>query len=85
MLGARRETCYDGRTFFVTPRLIMAEDPHTPPAAFIANRHRNPLEGMDLKPAASYTMAGIFAIFATLIFAGVLAFQIFEWNFYEFM
>jgi len=63
----------------------MAEDPHTPPAAFIASRHRNPLEGMDLKPAASYTVAGIFAILAFLIYAGVLAIQIAEWKFYEFL
>ena len=62
----------------------MAEDPHTPPAAFIASRHRNPLEGMDLKPAANYTMAGIFAILATLIFAGVLTILILEWDFYRY-
>jgi len=61
----------------------MAEDPHTPPAAFIASRHRNPLEEMNLKPEASYTMAGIFAILATLIFIGVVVIQYFEWDFYQ--
>ena len=63
----------------------MAEDPHTPPAAFIASRHRNPLEGMDLKPAANYTMAAIFAILATVLFVLVVVVQYFEWDFYQFI
>ncbi|MCL1888038.1 MAG: hypothetical protein FWF96_04120 [Kiritimatiellaeota bacterium] len=63
----------------------MAEDPHTPPAAFIASRHRNPLEGMDNRPAASYTMAGIFAILATLVFIGVLVVQYLEWDFVQYI
>jgi hypothetical protein len=62
----------------------MAEDPHTPPAAFIASRHRNPLEEMNLKPAANYTMAGIFAILTLLVFIGVVTILCFEWDFYRY-
>jgi hypothetical protein len=61
----------------------MAEEQHTPPAAFIASRHRNPLEEMNLKPAINYTWAAIFAILATLIFIGVVTIQMFEWDFIE--
>ena len=61
----------------------MAEEQHTPPAAFIASRHRNPLEGMNLKPAINYTWAAIIAIFATLIFIGVVLIQYLEWDFYH--
>ena len=61
----------------------MAENQNTPPAAFIASRHRNPLEDMNLRPAVNYTWAAILAIFATLIFIGVVVFQYLEWDFYQ--
>ena len=61
----------------------MAQDQHTPPAAFIASRHRNPLENTNLKPAINYTWAGVFAILAFLLFAGILVFQYLEWAHYE--
>ena len=63
----------------------MAENHNTPPAAFIASRHRNPLEDMNFKPAVNYTWAAIIAIFATLLFIGVVLIQFAEWKFYEFM
>jgi len=61
----------------------MAEEQHTPPAAFLASRHRNPLEGTNLKPAINYTWAAVFAILATLVFAAVVALQYFEWDFFK--
>ena len=61
----------------------MAEEQHTPPAAFIASRHRNPLENADLKPAVNYTWAAMVALFATLIFIGIVVLQYLEWDFFK--
>ena len=61
----------------------MAQEQHTPPAAFLASRHRNPLEGTDFKPAINYTWAAVFGIFATLFFIGVVVLQYLEWDFFK--
>lgn len=60
----------------------MADDKNT---AFLASRHRNPLEDVNLKPAVNYTWAAIIAIFAFLIFAAVVAIQWMELDFYKFI
>ncbi len=61
----------------------MAQDQHNPPAAFIASRHRNPLEDMNLKPAVNYTWAAIIAILTTLMFIGIVVLQWMEWDFFK--
>ena len=61
----------------------MAQKQHTPPAAFIASRHRNPLEGTNLRPAINYTWAGIIAILAFVVFALIVGIQYAEWEFFK--
>lgn len=52
----------------------------TRPSAFISERHRNPAEMMVQAPPANYTLAGVCAILATLLFAAMLAVMYLEWK-----
>jgi hypothetical protein len=50
------------------------------PSAFISDRHRNPAEMMAVKSNANYTLAGICAILATLVFAAMLVVLWLDWS-----
>lgn len=49
--------------------------------AYISNRFRVDSSAQDVGPAANYTLAGICAIVAFILFAATLAILIQDWNF----
>lgn len=49
-------------------------------SAFISERHRNPAEMMAVKSNANYTLAGICAILATVVFAVMLVILWLDWS-----